>query len=51
MSSAARYRTDITVVGAGAIGTAIALELARQGADVHFAEKGARWGSSVFFGG
>jgi D-amino-acid dehydrogenase len=50
MPATPRHRAGVVVVGAGAIGAACALELARRGADVLVLEQGADWAAGCSWG-
>ena len=50
MPATPRHRAEVVVVGAGAIGAACALELARRGADVLVLEQGADWAAGCSWG-
>ncbi|MCW2643684.1 MAG: hypothetical protein JWP76_5990, partial [Dactylosporangium sp.] len=45
-----RNRTDVAVIGAGAVGASIALELSRRGRDVVVLERGADWAAGCSWG-
>jgi D-amino-acid dehydrogenase len=45
-----RNRTDVAVIGAGAVGASIALELSRRGRDVTVLEKGPDWAAGCSWG-
>ncbi|WP_448612848.1 NAD(P)/FAD-dependent oxidoreductase [Modestobacter sp. URMC 112] len=50
MSAVPRHRTQVAVIGAGAIGAACALELSRGGVDVLVLERDAEWAAGCSWG-